>query len=408
MTQPQALSQPAPRLADTLVVVAYMTVVQAHSSMAALWLPAIAPKVAAAVGLPAAMIGYQVLLMYLGAMTTSLFVGGMIARFGAWRTCQASMFMFAAAHLLLMTGRPAVMALGSVVLGLGYGMVNPPGAHLLAKVVTPRNRNLVFSVRFTGVPLGGILASLLAPRLTLAFDWQASMLFTGLAGLVLFLAMQPLRARWDADRDRAAPAVRNPLVDVRAAWKLVPLRWLCFTGLFSAGAQISLTSFTVTLLVEEIGYGLVAAGYALTAVQIAGVAGRVSWGAAADRFRSGYGVLVVITLITLACAVGAVHLTGTWPKWAVYALFFVFGFAAMGWNGVFAGEIARLSPANRVGNMTAAALFFTFSGVIAGPVVFANVYTLTGRYTSTFWMTAVLAVATLATVLMGWRAARRA
>ena len=164
MTQPQAQSQPAPRLADTLVVVAYMTVVQAHSSMAALWLPAIAPKVAAAVGLPAAMIGYQVLLMYLGAMTTSLFVGGMIARFGAWRTCQASMFMFAAAHLLLMTGRPAVMALGSVVLGLGYGMVNPPGAHLLAKVVTPRNRNLVFSVRFTGVPLGGILASLLAPR----------------------------------------------------------------------------------------------------------------------------------------------------------------------------------------------------------------------------------------------------
>ena len=76
MTQPQALSQPAPRLADTLVVVAYMTVVQAHSSMAALWLPAIAPKVAAAVGLPAAMIGYQVLLMYLGAMTTSLFGGG--------------------------------------------------------------------------------------------------------------------------------------------------------------------------------------------------------------------------------------------------------------------------------------------------------------------------------------------
>lgn len=392
-----------PALRNTVTVVFFMTIVQAIGSMAGLWLPSIAPEVAAGTGVEAAYIGFQVMIVYFGGMTTSLLAGGLIARLGAWRTAQVSLLLFALAHAMIASANLAAMAVGSFVIGLGYGLINPPASHLLAKVVTPRNRNFVFSVRFTGVPLGGIAASIAAPAAALAFGWQASMVVTALAALAFAAAMQPWRAGWDTDRSPGIPLFRSPVADLKTAWRISGIRWLCFTGLFYAAIQLSLTSFTVTLLVKEIGYPLIAAGLALTAVQVAGVTGRLSWGLIADRVGSPFAVLTVIGFITVACSAAVIFLDPTWPKPFVYVLFFVFGFASMGWNGVFASAVAELSPPGRIGNMTGAALFYTFSGVIVGPVVFTNGFKLTGEYTSTFAVTALLALLGVLTVRLARR-----
>jgi MFS family permease len=398
-------SEPSkPSLKDTLTVVGCMTVMQAHGSMAALWLPSIAPEVAADVGVSPSLIGYQVTILYVGAMIMSLMIGGLIRRWGAWRTCQASLFLFSAAHLCLMTGSLAMMLVGSVVLGFAYGMINPPASHLLAKVATPANRNFVFSVRFTGVPLGGILTSLVAPKLAIGMGWQASMLVTAVAGLVLFVALQPFRARWDSDRVPSSPLWRDPRTDAREALANPILRWLCAVGLFFAGIQIALTAFTVTMLVEEVGYALVTAAYALTAVQIAGVTGRVGWGLVADRLRDGFLVLLVIALISAGSAVVAASIDADWSTWLVYGLFFVFGFSAMGWNGVFASAVADASPPGKIGNMAGATFFFTFSGVITGPLVFSALFALTGRYTVAYWVMAVLALLAALAIITARRA----
>ena len=47
-----------------------MTLGVTLASMTLLWLPSIAPNVAADLGIDASLIGYQVLAVYLGAMTT--------------------------------------------------------------------------------------------------------------------------------------------------------------------------------------------------------------------------------------------------------------------------------------------------------------------------------------------------
>ncbi|MEQ1519170.1 MAG: hypothetical protein ABL931_22055, partial [Usitatibacteraceae bacterium] len=48
-----------------------------------------------------------------------------------------------------------------------------------------------------------------------------------------------------------------------------------------------------------------------------------------------------------------------------------FGATAIGWNGVYLSQIARLAPAGKAGEAPGGALFFTFFGVLAGPPVFA-------------------------------------
>ncbi|NQW09868.1 MAG: MFS transporter [Alphaproteobacteria bacterium] len=388
---PSQQSAPAPSKGDLVITVVFTTLVMTLASMASLWIPAIAPAVASDLGVSPSLVGYQFTLTYSGAMIASLFAGGMVQRFGAWRTSQASLAALALGHLIIMTGELPLMLVGSVVTGLGYGSMNPPALDLLNRVATAGNRNLVFSIRFTGVPLGGVLASLIGPSMALAVGWHATMLVVGSAGLVLFFAMQPLRARFDANRDPEARVVRDPFTGLKLVMSSLPLRCLAFTGLCFAAVQLSLMSFTVTLLVDEIGWSLVSAGIALSCIQVAGVIGRVGWGVVADRLRSSSLVLMGLGVVMLIGSLVASTLSAAWPGWAVYGFFFAFGLAVVGWNGVFASETARISPPGHVGHVAGGVLFVTFAGVLAGPVVFSSVFQITGTYSATFLLTAVLA-----------------
>ncbi|MDE0808694.1 MAG: MFS transporter, partial [Alphaproteobacteria bacterium] len=217
--------------ADTVMVVGFLILIQATGALAGFWLPAIAPEIGTGLGLEPALIGYQVLIQYIFAMLSSLTAGGLVARFGSWRASQLALLLFAAAHLMFMTGSLGMIALGSAALGCGYGLVTPAASHLLNKIVTPANRNFVFSVRFTGVPLGGIAAGLAAPAMALEFGWRESVAVVIAIALLVMLAMQPLRARWDSDRSKSATLVRNPIADMKMVWNLAPLRWIALFGL---------------------------------------------------------------------------------------------------------------------------------------------------------------------------------
>jgi len=400
-----SVADPKPSRLDLAIVLAFTTLVMTVASMAILWIPAIAPAVAADIGVSPSLVGYQFTLAYLGAMVSILFTGPLVQRLGAWRTSQTSLAFLACGHLIMMIGEPALMALGSLTTGLGYGLMNPPALELLNRVASAGNRNLVFSIRFTGVPLGGVLASLIGPPLAVEFGWHPTMLVVGGLGTVLFLAMQPFRAKWDANRDPGVRIIRDPFAGLRLVLRDTALRCLAFTGLCFAGIQLSLTSFTVTVLVEEVGWTLVSAGVALSCVQVAGVIGRVGWGVVADRLRASTAVLIFIGVTNVIGAAIASQLSADWPQLTVLVFFFLFGIVAVGWNGVFASEAARISPEGRVSHATGGVLFVTFSGVLAGPVVFSTVFAVSGTYSATFAAMALLGVVGAVLVWVASRAA---
>lgn len=393
---PAAIPAPVP-------VVVVTTVVQALATMCTMIPAAIAPEMAQAFGVPASLIGFQVSLVYLGAMATSVIGGLGVRRLGALRISQWALGFAGAGVLLAAVPSLVGLAVGSVLIGFGYGLTNPAGAHLLMRVSKPENRNLIFSVKQTGVPLGGVVAGLAAAPLALTFGWQGALL-AGAAAALAFLAMiQPLRRAWDEDRDPSVSLLQDPMGDFRLIWRHPVLRRMSMASFCFSAVQVSLTTFAVTMLVEDIHFGLVQAGVVLSVVLVAGGSGRLLWGWIADRVGDANRVLLGVALIAASAGLMTVFLDAGTGKTVLYGVLCLFGLSAIGWNGVFLAEIARLAPSGRIGSATGGALVPTYAGVLVGPASFAGVFWLAGQYTFTFGVFALVSLAGFAMIL----AARR-
>src|SRR5690606_22779329 len=131
--------------------------------MSTLVLPAVAPVVARDYGFDPSLIGYQISLVSVGMMITLTLLGNTTRRYGAARTNQLGHSLIAIGMLVLLVPWSAFLIIGSLVIGLGYGMITPSASHLLMRYTPPARRSTVFSMHQVGIPAGGMLAALIAP-----------------------------------------------------------------------------------------------------------------------------------------------------------------------------------------------------------------------------------------------------
>lgn len=347
-------------------------------------LPTIAPKVAESLGLDAALIGFQVSILFGAAMVGTLFGGKFTRRYGACRTMQLSNALCGAGLMLIIVPHVLFIVAGSFVAGYGQGLINSATAHLLVKYTPPGRRNLLFSIKQTGVPFGGMLVALSAPVIAVNFGWQWAvvMVMVVIAAVITLVQMQ--RGVWDTDRDSDADVKQQKFGGVPLVLTQASLRWVSLTGFLFAAVQRCLLTFTVIYLVAERGYGLIEAGIMLSLIQAGGIVGRLFWGWLADRMRSSITVLLVIAVITVADSMILMAMQSEWPRLAVYAMFLVFGVATLGWNGVLHAETARVSPLGMASVVAGGSTFFVFAGVLIGPSLFTVAYGFTGAYSTTF------------------------
>jgi hypothetical protein len=80
------------------------------------------------------------------------------------------------------------------------------------------------------------------------------------------------------------------------------------------------------------------------------------------------------------------------------------GFAAASWNGIYLAEVARVSPREAVGKVTAGSTFFVFTGYVIGPSAFAALVQHTGDYTLAFLLTAAMPLTATAVLAVSQRA----
>ena len=388
MSEPAAA--PPPRL-SVAPVLAGMTLAQAVASSSTLAFTAASTAIAAALALPTSWIGYQFSLVALGAMSTSVLSGAAIARWGSVGTLQRALAGCAAGSLLMAVPHVAAIALGALLAGLAYGFVNPAGNGLVARIATERNRSLLFSIRQTGVPGGGVIAGLAAPPLALTLGWQAVPLAAAAICIATALGLEARRRQWDDGRPDggAGSGVWSALTNVLRQPRL---RALVVLSMVFSSCQACVMSFATPLLVEDGGLTLVAAGLVLSTLHFAGMFGRVLWGWVADRLHSGPVVLAGIAALAAVCAVMVSTIGPGWSETALHMLMLAFGVVALGWNGVLLAEVARASPPALVGANTGAVLLFTFGANVATPTLFATVYALFGGYAATFAAVAAIPV----------------
>lgn len=398
----KALAMPGPWM-----VVAVATLAQMVVAMSNILLPTIAPKLAEALGVSPILIGYQVSLTF-GVATLATMIGGnVVLRYGAARATQLSIFCCGVGMLLFAIPDVAAIALGSAAIGMGMGMINPAAAHMLVTYTPPARRNIMFSIKQTGVPVGGVITALTAPGIAVHFGYRWSLVVVGvlIAGLLVF--MQRYRVHWDSDQRGNGGVEKSAFGGVPLVWQRRSLRWVSLVAMIFSGIQRIVLSFTVVYLVAEGGLGLVEAGVMLSVVQVGGSASRICWGWMADRLGSSLTVLMIICIVSLSSTLILVYFDPGWNRALIYLLFFVIGATAVGWNGVFHAEAARLSPPGMASVVAAGTTFFVFAGVLIGPAAFAAAYGSVGSYSQTFLMVPAISMLALGLLALAQRAAVR-
>jgi MFS family permease len=388
-------------------VVAVATFAQMIVAMSNILLPTIAPKLAEALGVDPILIGYQVSLTFGVATLATIYGGRAVLHFGAARATQLTALCCGLGMLLFALPHVAAIALGSVAVGLGMGMINSAAAHLLVTYTPPQRRNIMFSIKQTGVPVGGVIIALTAPAIAVHFGYRWSLALIAALILVLLAVTQRHRAVWDSDSRDDGRGAASAFGGVPLVWRRPGLRWISLVAMIFSGIQRMVLSFTVIYLVAEGGLGLVEAGVLLSVAQVGGSASRVCWGWLADRLGSSLRVLMIICLITLGSTLALVFFDAGWYKPLIYILFFVIGATALGWNGVFHAEAARLSPPGMASVVAAGTTFFVFAGVLIGPAAFTAAHGFIGSYSHTFLMVPAVSALALALLVLAGRVAAR-
>jgi len=379
---------------------------QIASAMGIAIFPVLAPQLAQLLAVDASYVGFQISILFGAAMLVSSFVGTVVLRWGACRSMQWSLWLCAAGMIAGLAGKLWLMPLAAIFIGASNSLAAAGAAHLLFRFSPPKHRNLIFSIKQTGVPLGWALIALVAPLLTVWMGWRVSLLVVLAYSVAGALLLGRWRSQWDDDRDPQAAGSTNLLTGVIVLWRYPTLRYLGMSAFFFSFVQLCLGAFTVNLLVQEAGYSLVAAGIMLSLVQVAGMTGRLTFGWIADRSRQAIVVLTVTSLVAAVGCVASVFISGSWPAPVLAVFYAVFGVVAYGWNGVMHAQIARLSPPGMVSVATGGVMVWIFGGILVGPALFAVAYRWIGSYTITFGVLTVAALLSAALAALAVRAER--
>ena len=364
--------------------------VQALVSMSVVAIPVFMPVAAGELNVPLSYVGIFMSVIYLGATVVAPVSGYFIDRFGP--ICVSQICLVLCALGLGAISIPAIpmMIIGALIMGIGYGPVTPASSHLLVRTTPSSMMSVVFSIKQTGVPIGGAMAGAIVPHLVMLWGWKMSALVVGALSLILCIFLHPYRKQFDTERSTVARlSWKNAIESVKMTLVHQELRHIVIASFFFSTMQLCLVSFIVTYLMEDAKMTLIQAGILLSTAQAGGIIGRIVWGALADRCVRPRLMLGILGIAMTAGALSSAAFSRQWPFVAVLIVCAFFGAAAIGWNGVYLAEVARVAKPELTGMATGGSLFFTFAGILIGLPAFSLIVEKSGSYPLGFGIIAV-------------------
>jgi len=344
-------------------------------------LPAvIAPAIITDLTIDSAWIGVYFSIAAAAALSTQLGCGSFIVRYGAMRMSQLALVLLALGMAIATLGHPVALVLSAILSGGGAAVSTPSSSHLLGRCSPPRYLSLIFSIKQTAVPAGLLLAGMLGPQITELLNWQYTMLLTALACIVFTLMLQPLREKFDDDKDPSRKFhfsdFGNTLRAVVGTRELRNLSYACFA--FNAVQTIFTVYFVVYL--TTMGYTLVAAGFLFSIAVTIAVPGRIIWGLLGSTYvhprtmMAALAIGMAISMVLLSiCAEG-------WPTIVIGIVATLISATALSWHGVLLAETAREAPEGTRGAVTGGVLSFGQVGALTAPAIFSLLLGITNSY----------------------------
>ncbi|MCX5910500.1 MAG: MFS transporter [Deltaproteobacteria bacterium] len=314
--------------------------------------------------------------LYLGAILMSLPAGWITDRLGVKKTIVFSLIFsgFFVALLGLIESYLAAVFFTFLV-GLGYGMSNPPTTKGIMVLASDGNRGLAMSAKQTGVPIAGGLAAAVLPPLALLISWKFSFVLAGAAIFLAGLLSQVLYRSAKEQNPLSRPAAEE--VPRREWGKILKNRnmiLLSVAGAFCALVQSSLFTYTILYLKDARGFELIRAALCLTLMNGGGILGRIFWGILSDRLFRGSRKIVLQLLVSLIFLITLVlALDLPLSPLVLTSILFVLGASAIGWNGVYHAFIGEMSGKEMAGRATGLAMAIVFMGGAMGPILFGRI-----------------------------------
>lgn len=335
--------------ASTFGVILITTLIQTALSMALLSLPITGVYSVVELGLPPALLGAQISILYIFGIVSSLLAAHFVRTLGAARTSQLALASMMVGLLLAMVPSVPTMIVAMFLMGFAYGIPNPAASHIFYRYVGSGNRNLLFSIKQAGVPLGGILAGFVTAPIAEWVSWRVSLLVPAIACAALIAGVIPFREAWDADRDRTA-RFRTPLAGFGMILRAPATRLIFLSGMLLSSAQLCVSTFLVLFLTSDYAFSPVVAGSMLAGVQGAGFVGRLFWGALGDRLGSGARCLLTLSLVLAVLTAVLAFIDMSANTILLIAVLLGVGMSASGWSGVSAAVRSghRNSAASRL------------------------------------------------------------
>ncbi|EJS70208.1 hypothetical protein ICU_01864 [Bacillus cereus BAG2X1-1] len=321
--------------------------------------------------------GLLVSVVNVGPLFCMLFVGRLLDQYNEKILISISSFLLGSSLLLtnIVSGFNGLLFV-LLLIGTFYSVSQPGGSKVILKWFPKENRGLAMGIRQAGIPIGGALAGVLIPFLTIKYSMTYAINIIAciciIGGLLFFIFYKEPYVQEKVRHERIELTFWMQLKAVMCKKELYPIY---ITGICMISLQMVLVAHFIKFLVMEQSITPILAGKVFSVMFFFGIIGRIVLAVISDLFYKGNRRIPLF--IAVCTSIGFILMLvidiHTIPSGVLYVVSAVLGFFSIGWFSLFMVEVAESVNEESVGMTVSFALTLNQIAIIVAPVLFGYI-----------------------------------
>ena len=321
--------------------------------------------------------GLLVSVVNVGPLFCMLFVGRLLDQYNEKILISISSFLLGSLLLLtnIVSGFNGLLFV-LLLIGMFYSVSQPGGSKVILKWFRKENRGLAMGIRQAGIPIGGALAGVLIPFLTVQYNMTYAINSIAciciIGGLLFFMFYKEPYVQEEARKGHNNISFWMELKVVICKKELYPIY---ITGICMISLQMVLVGHFMKFLAGEQSITFIVAGTVFSVMFFSGMIGRIALATISDVLYKGNRRIPLF--IAVCASIGLILLLvmniHTIMSGVLYSVSALLGFFSIGWFSLFIAEVAELASEESVGITVGLALTLNQIAIIVAPVLFGYI-----------------------------------
>ena len=321
--------------------------------------------------------GLLVSVVNVGPLFCMLFVGRLLDQYNEKILISISSFLLGSSLLLtnIVSGFNGLLFV-LLLIGMFYSVSQPGGSKVILKWFPKENRGLAMGIRQAGIPIGGALAGVLIPFLTVQYNMTYAINSIAciciMGGVLFFVFYKEPYVQEEARKGHNNISFWMELKVVICKKELYPIY---ITGICMISLQMVLVGHFMKFLAGEQSITFIVAGTVFSVMFFSGMIGRIALATISDVLYKGNRRIPLF--IAVCASIGLILLLvmniHTIMSGVLYSVSALLGFFSIGWFSLFIAEVAELASEESVGITVGLALTLNQIAIIVAPVLFGYI-----------------------------------